>query len=242
MRSMVAYGSFLDATRDLPAEDFKEVWVAILEYGIDEIEPESLSPVAKMAFLLAKPNIDSNKKRRKQKDGDDIDAIADSKDTSADKCEQLQTIVSTNAHSSIDGDGDGDVDVDEDFNGDVNVDVESIKTSCGKRSNNRPPLEPEADTAAIPLNDGSAWRPPLSLYETYEQSYPAVDLPQEFNKMRSWVLSNPKNCKTKNGVKRFVNSWLGKAQDRAAKQPTGRASPYQHSNSDVLLSIINGGA
>lgn len=119
---------------------------------------------------------------------------------------------------------------------------DSFKTSCGKRSKNRSPLEPEADTAVIPLSDGSAWRPPISLYETYEQSYPAVDLPQEFNKMRAWCLSNPKNCKTKNGVKRFVNSWLGKAQDRAAKQPTGRASPYQHSNSDVLLSIINGGA
>ena len=111
----------------------------------------------------------------------------------------------------------------------VDSSVESIKTSCGKRSNNRSPLEPEADTAAIPLNDGSAWRPPLSLYETYEQSYPAVDLPQEFNKMRSWVLSNPKNAKTKNGIKRFVNSWLMKAQDHAARQPTGRASPYMES-------------
>lgn len=110
MRSMVVYGSFLDATEDLPAKTFKEVWLAVLQYGIDGTEPGNLSPSAKMAFNLAKPNIDANKKRRKS--------------SPADNCEQLQTIVSKDVQSSIDVDVDVDVDVDEDVNGDVDVDVE----------------------------------------------------------------------------------------------------------------------
>ena len=122
MRSMVVYGSFLDATEDLPAKTFKEVWLAVLKYGIDGIEPGALSASAKMAFNLAKPNIDANKKRRKNP----ID----------NNCEQLQTIVSKEVHFSIDGDGeyiDGDVDVDEDVNGDVDGDVEGDVDVEGER-------------------------------------------------------------------------------------------------------------
>lgn len=228
MRSMVTYGSFLDATRDLSAEDFKEVWIAILEYGIDEIEPEILSPVAKMAFLLAKPNIDSNKNRRKKKDRNNVDDVADSENTSANNCEQLQAIESKNEHPSIDGDGDVDGDVD--VNGDKDGDEENIKPSCPKPSRKRSkPVEPEADVPAIPLNDGTEWRPKASLYEEYEKTFPAVNIPQQFQEMRTWSLSNPKMKKTPGGVARFVRTWLEKEQNRAGRIPTNKASPYMES-------------
>lgn len=70
------------------------------------------------------------------------------------------------------------------------------------------------DVAAIPLIDGSDWIAPLDYYEECVKNYPNTDVKKEFSKMRMWSLSNPSKKKTKNGVKRFINSWLGREQDR----------------------------
>ena len=41
---------------------------------------------------------------------------------------------------------------------------------------------------------------------------------QELRKMRGWCEANPKKRKTKNGVKRFINAWLAKEQDRGGSR------------------------
>lgn len=75
------------------------------------------------------------------------------------------------------------------------------------------PQEEKADVEALILNDSTEWQPSKSTYSEYERLYPNVDVVAEFRKMRAWCLSNPKKRKTKIGVHRFINSWLGKAQD-----------------------------
>ena len=75
-------------------------------------------------------------------------------------------------------------------------------------------VEPEADVEAIPLNDGSEWRPTISQYQEYVRLYPAVDVPGQFRAMRGWSLGNPNKRKTKTGINRFVTSWLSKEQNR----------------------------
>ena len=62
--SIIFYRSFMEAASVLPAEEYKEAVSAVLSYGLDGIEPENLSPYAKMFFLLAKPQIDANNARR----------------------------------------------------------------------------------------------------------------------------------------------------------------------------------
>ena len=62
--SIIFYRSFMEAASELPAEEYKEAVSAVLAYGLDGTEPESLSPYAKMFFLLAKPQIDANNARR----------------------------------------------------------------------------------------------------------------------------------------------------------------------------------
>lgn len=122
----------------------------------------------------------------------------------------------------------------------VDSSVESIKTISSKPSRNKSSkaTEPEADVPAIPLNDGSEWRPAISLYQEFEKAFPGVDVHQQFQEMRAWCLSNPTKKKTKNGVSRFARSWLERQQNN---QSWGRASPPQRSNADVLRRIINGG-
>ena len=83
------------------------------------------------------------------------------------------------------------------------------KVSIGKNSiEDRAPLEP------VPLNDGTDWLPTLTEYEEYKRLYATVNVDNEFKKIRAWCLSNPAKRKTKNGVKRFVNAWLAREQDK----------------------------
>ena len=82
------------------------------------------------------------------------------------------------------------------------------KDSIGKYIEDRAPME------AVPLNDGTEWLPTLTEYEEYKRLYASVNVANEFKKIRAWCLSNPAKRKTKNGVKRFVNAWLAREQDK----------------------------
>lgn len=85
-----------------------------------------------------------------------------------------------------------------------------------------PEPEPEPCIANIPLADRSEWGVPESFAAELSAAYPAVPVPEELARCRAWCLANPKNCKTKAGIRRFVNSWFSRAQDKA---PVARASP-----------------
>lgn len=96
----------------------------------------------------------------------------------------------------------------------------------------------EANVEAIPLTDGTEWRPTVSEYDEYCRLYPSVDVFDSFRRMRAWSLSNPTKKKTRNGVKRFVNTWLSKEQDNSRKVSTkGSGSSYIdaiHNRMDVV--------
>lgn len=62
--SFVFYRSFAEAMKELPADEYKEVMVALSEYALDGKDPENLSPVCKAMFILCKPQIDANNARR----------------------------------------------------------------------------------------------------------------------------------------------------------------------------------
>lgn len=65
MDSVVIYRSFVEASKALAPEEFKECWMKIFEYALDEEEPDEIqSPLAEAIFIMAKPQIDANKKRK----------------------------------------------------------------------------------------------------------------------------------------------------------------------------------
>jgi hypothetical protein len=55
----------------------------------------------------------------------------------------------------------------------------------------------------------------------YERTYPAVDVRQEIRAMRRWAMDNPTGRKTATGIKRFVNSWLSRAQNKGQRNGSG---------------------
>lgn len=110
-----------------------------------------------------------------------------------------------------------------------NRDKKNINTFA--RSSGGQTSEPEADVEALILNDGSEWRPTEALFAEYVRLYPNVDVKQEFNEMRLWCLSNPERRKTRRGVKRFVNGWLSREQDKGYRRPADNGS-YQQRQSE----------
>ena len=68
-----------------------------------------------------------------------------------------------------------------------------------------------ANVAELPCTNNEIWRCTEKFYNELTNIYPDVDLVQEFNSMRGWLLSN--NRKTIRGMTRFVNNWLNRAQN-----------------------------
>lgn len=79
--------------------------------------------------------------------------------------------------------------------------------------------EPPAIT--LPLNDNSEYPIFQKDIDEWQELYPNTDTMQELRKMKGWLNANPKNRKTRQGIKRFINNWLTKEQDKGRyRQPT----------------------
>ena len=76
--------------------------------------------------------------------------------------------------------------------------------------------EPVVATIQLIQRDGQ-YEITESEYRKFCELYPAIDVMQEIRKMIGWCDTNPSNRKTKKGIRRFINSWLSRAQDRAPR-------------------------
>jgi len=83
------------------------------------------------------------------------------------------------------------------------------------------------------LNDKSYY----PLYEKdvayYQDLYPAVDVISEFKKMKGWLEANPKNRKTKRGIRTFINNWLSRNQDKYHVKTAQSGLPDWYKETDV---------
>lgn len=75
--------------------------------------------------------------------------------------------------------------------------------------------QPTPSEFNIPLNDDSFYNVPQENITEYKRLYPAVDVEQEIRNMIGWCIGNPRNRKTRGGVKRFISLWLQREQDSA---------------------------
>ena len=76
----------------------------------------------------------------------------------------------------------------------------------------------EQDVIVLPLAGNDEFIVQPDFIEEMSKCYPSVDIEGELKKMRAWCISNPKKRKTKNGITRFINSWLAKEQDRGPRR------------------------
>lgn len=117
------------------------------------------------------------------------------------------------------------------------IDANNQRYENGKKGG-RPPKEPKekqneedlADVEAIPLNDGSEWKPTVEQIDEWTRLYPNVDIEQEFRNMRGWCSANKDRRKTPRGVKKFVTGWLAREQDKGKRHGLSGATPTYITN------------
>ena len=120
---------------------------------------------------------------------------------------------------------------------DIDTDIEDTEDSCA---------EPETVSAppiiSIILNDKSFFDVSPEDYNRWCELYPAVNVMQELRKMSSWSTDNPKRRKTKSGIRRFINAWLSKEQDKGGQYRYQGSGSSGNVFTDIAEGMRNGQA
>lgn len=108
--------------------------------------------------------------------------------------------------------------------------------------------EPQAADAppviSLPLNDGTFYDVSENDRAKWSQLYPNVDVLQQLRNMAGWCDANPSKRKTRNGIKRFITSWLAREQDkgRGPVAPAQQGKNVQPSgNNGWMKDFLKGG-
>lgn len=109
------------------------------------------------------------------------------------------------------------------------------KAALTEKENDSQIAKDEKVIISLPLNTGELYPFTDKDIEYYKELYPAVDVMQELRSMLGWFDANPTRKKTKTGIKRFVNSWISKAQNSAR----GNTQYYQPVNTQKKNSFNN---
>ena len=120
---------------------------------------------------------------------------------------------------------------------DKDTDIEDTEDSCA---------EPETVSAppiiSIILNDKTFFDVFSEDYNRWCEMYPAVNVMQELRKMSSWSTDNPKRRKTKSGIRRFINAWLSKEQDKGGQYRYQGSGSSGNVFTDIAEGMRNGQA
>lgn len=108
--------------------------------------------------------------------------------------------------------------------------------------------EPQAADAppviSLPLNDGTFFDVSENDRAKWSQLYPNVDVLQQLRNMAGWCDANPSKRKPRNGIKRFITSWLAREQDkgRGPVAPAQQGKNVQPSgNNGWMKDFLKGG-
>ena len=205
------YESFFKAiSRIKKKADRADAYDIICSYALYQKEPDldSVSDAVAIAFELLRPVLDKAKERAESgKKGGSKDENSESK-TEA-KRKQSESKTEANAKQ---GEAVSKKEIEKEK--EIEKDIEDV---CAELPGSSTP-----PAITLPLADGSEFPILYALVVDLSGLYPAVDVMQQLRNMRGWLLSNPKNRKTKSGIMRFVNSWLAREQNSA--RPVGGAS------------------
>ena len=212
------YRSYLDAIRRLPKKEQGNIVLAICNYALDETIPSALSPIADTVFTLVKPTLDAS--RRKAEAGN---CGGKTKATAKQTASKTQANVKQTASEK-------EKEKEREKEGEIEIEKEnecSISSSSDLRG---APGMPGASppTISLPLNDGSAFEIFQSDIDMWSNLYPAVDVMQQLRNMAGWIDGNPSKRKTRSGIKRFVNSWLAKEQNKGGERATNAKSGFAY--------------
>lgn len=218
--SIVFYKSFFESISELPEENALNIYNAIFKYAFFDEEPE-LSGIEKAIFTIIKPQIDANNKRYSNgKKGGRPPKKTKDEENENHRLKGEKTSGFDNRKPNVN--------VNDNENDNDNVSVKEY--SCA---------EPETDSTPpvieLVLNDKSLYPIIQEDIDKWSELYPSVNVLQQLRAMSGWLDANPTKRKTKQGIRRFINSWLSREQDKKGMSNNG-ASETGTSGSDYTIS------
>lgn len=93
----------------------------------------------------------------------------------------------------------------------------------GSASSDASPAESETPSGVrdFPTKDGKAFALPEQFVQELKSAYPRIDVEYQLQKARLWLIANPGRQKTRRGMTRFLNNWMGN------QKPTAEVHPIQ---------------
>lgn len=120
----------------------------------------------------------------------------------------------------------------------------TITTTLKEEGSNEPSSsEPEksAPSEIVVVSLPTVSEGEVPIFETdvaeWQPAFPGVNVNQQLQAMRSWLLANPTKRKTKRGMRKFVVTWLDKRQN-AAPTPRAASPPTRAGIADAAQRII----
>lgn len=77
--------------------------------------------------------------------------------------------------------------------------------------------EQETELPPLILKDGTRFHISENHFKEFSDAYPNVDVKDQIFKMSQWLKTNPTKRKTKNGIMRFINSWIARSEREDSK-------------------------
>jgi hypothetical protein len=70
----------------------------------------------------------------------------------------------------------------------------------------------------LPCLSGKEYIVYWDMCDDWKKAYPACKILAELRGMKEWLLSNPKQMKTHNGMRRFITGWLSRTQNKGGSK------------------------
>ncbi|WP_434310475.1 DUF6291 domain-containing protein [Hominifimenecus sp. rT4P-3] len=204
--SVLFYRSFWEAVRELEPEGQARLIKAIMEYGLDGVEPE-IGGVEKALFLLIRPQIDANNRRYENGKNGGRPKQKQNEKQEVSELEPEENQIETEQNQK-----------------------EKKKEQEKEKVNSSATEKESSCVESFSLNDGTEYMISENDVELFQQLYPEIHVKQELRNIKAWCLANPEKRKTRSGAKRFLNSWLSRAQNSAKGNRFRSESPNRFHN------------
>ena len=166
---------------------------------------------------------DSAERKRNQRKKEKEALLEDKNVTMSQPCHDMSQV----CHTDID------IDIEKEIDKDTEKEID--KDICAADKAAAPEPEP---IITLPLNTGQEYPIFESDIAEFSALYPAVDVLQALRGMRGWCMTNPAKRKTYRGIRRFINSWLAREQDKGGT-PRYRKTINQNSGAEGLEEFAN---
>lgn len=104
--------------------------------------------------------------------------------------------------------------------------INKLNKTKQNKINDMPGTKCSEPVAVLPLKDGTEYEISAESFEEFANAYPEINVLSEMRKMRAWCLSNPANRKTRRGIMKFINGWLGRAKPESQNPGSGPSYDY----------------